>query len=160
MPEAQTPPFGEALVEAVKRITDQLLLYVLAGAMVVTGAAVVGPPGVRSLTVPLLLLLVLGLIAWTLLQTSRVRREQPVVLRRIRLRRAARLGGEVDFGVVDISGPGSLELDQRLDLGPGASSTGTIRHGRVTYGAAGSPPSSADAEQPSEDGGPAKSKGS
>jgi hypothetical protein len=153
MPEP-TPPFGEALVEAVKRITDQLLLFVLAGAIIVVGAAVAGPPGSRALVLPVLLLLVLGMVLWTGLQVRRVRRGEQVVLQGVRFRRSAVVEGDIEHGRVIARGAPAgqrLRVEQDAHFGRRAHFRGTIKHGDVVLGGRGDRELSAH-EPPPDDG--------
>jgi hypothetical protein len=120
-------PFSNALVEAVKRISDQLLLYVLAGAMIVAAAAVWGP---GSLVVALVALLLAGLLGWVLLQAYRVRAGKPVIGQEIKVRRRTKVDKGIKGGRV--RGPqDARRIEQGIDVGAGSEIRGGITGGEV-----------------------------
>lgn len=127
-------PFTDALVQAVKGITDQLLLYVLAGTMIVVGAAVAGPPDADELVVPLLVLLCVGLVARTLVETSRVRRGRQRVDQDQRLGLGARRKGHSRWGSTHVDGSESVVVQQRVRGGWFSSHEGDVTHGDLRVG--------------------------
>jgi hypothetical protein len=121
-------PFAGALLTAIKRISDQLLLYVLAGAIIVVGAAVWGPESLKTLVVPLVVLLLAGLIVWTLLQAFRVHAGKSVVLQNVRLGPFTRVVGGVKWGKVRSGSGRGEKIEQNLNVGPGGRVEGGIEH--------------------------------
>jgi hypothetical protein len=124
-------PFTSALLEAIKRISDQLLLYVLAGAIIVVGAGVWGPESLRTLVVPLVVLLLAGLVVWTVLQAFRVRAGKAVVLQNVRLGPFTRVVGGVKWGNVRAGSGRGEKVEQNVKLGAGGRVEGGITHGDI-----------------------------
>jgi hypothetical protein len=119
-------PFGSALLEAIKRISDQLLLYVLAGAIIVAASAAWGP----QLVVPLVALLLAGLVAWTVLQAARVRAGKPTILQNVRLGPFTKVTGGIKRGDVR-TGAGGDRIEQNTTLGPGSKVEDGITYGDI-----------------------------
>lgn len=128
MTDETTPllPFGSALLEAIKRISDQLLLYVLAGAIIVAATAAWGP----QLVVPLVALLLAGLVAWTVLQAARIRAGKPAVLQNVRLGPFTKVTGGIKRGDVR-TGAGEGRIEQNTTLRTGGKVEGGITYGDV-----------------------------
>jgi hypothetical protein len=120
------PPFSNALLEAIKRISDQLLLYLLAGAIIVSAAGAWG----SGLVLPLVGLLLAGLVAWTLLQALRIRAGKPAVLQNVRLGPFTRVVGGIKRGDVH-TGPGGARIEQNTEVGAGGRVEGGITYGDV-----------------------------
>jgi hypothetical protein len=128
--EAAPQTFSTALVETIKRISDQLLLYVLAGAMIVAGAAVWGPESLRTLVVPLLVLLLAGLVGWILYQAFRIRSGKSAILQNVKLGPFTKVVGGIKHGTVRGGGRGGT-IEQNVDVGPGGRVEGGITHGDI-----------------------------
>jgi hypothetical protein len=124
------PPFSNALLEAIKRISDQLLLYVLAGAIIVVGAGVWGPESLSTLVVPLVVLLLVGLVVWTLLQAFRIRAGKPAVFQNVRFGPFTRMVGDVKWGNTRAGREGG-KIEQNFELGAGGRQKGDVTHGDV-----------------------------
>jgi serine acetyltransferase len=122
-------PFGTALVDAIKRISDQLLLYVLAGAIIVATAAIGGV----SFVWPLVGLLLAGVVAWTVLQAMRVRGGKPVIGQNVRLGPFSKVVGGIKYGDIRVNGSDS-GVEQNVTLGAGGRVEGGITHGDVEIG--------------------------
>jgi hypothetical protein len=120
-------PFSNSLLEAVKRIRDQLLLYVLAGAMIVAAAAVWGP---GSLVVALVVLILAGLVGWIFFQVSRVRAGKPVIGQEIKVGRRTKVDKGIKGGRV--RGPqAARRIEQGIDVGAESDVRDGITGGEV-----------------------------
>ncbi len=122
--------FSSALLDAVKRISDQLLLYVLAGAMIVAGAAVWGPESLGTLVVPLVVLLLAGLVGWIAFQAFRVRAGKSAILENVKLGPFTKVVGGVKWGKVQGAG-GGARIERNVKLGAGGRIEGGITHGDI-----------------------------
>lgn len=115
--EAAPQTFSSALPEAIRRISDQLLLYLLAGAMIIAGAAVWGPESLGTLVVPLLVLLLAGLVGWIAFQALRIRAGKSAILQSTRVGRFTRVR-HIKYGKTH--GEKGTTVDQRVRVGTGS----------------------------------------
>jgi len=118
-------PFSEALTEVIKNLKGQpLLLFVLGAAIVLVGAGVWGLESLRAITLPLLILLIVGLIAWGFLETRKVQKAglagRKVASGAVRIgsRVKAEEGTEVTTGGVTVSDDVAEARSGDVTLGP------------------------------------------
>ncbi len=119
--------FSSALLDAVKRISDQLLLYVLAGAMIVAGAAVWGPESLGTLVVPLVVLLLAGLAGWIAFQAFRVRAGKSAVGQSVKLGPLTKVVGGIKHGKTRAASGAKVKQDVTVGAG------GRVEDG-ITFG--------------------------
>jgi hypothetical protein len=126
------PRFGEALVTAVRELRGQPpLLVTVAIAIVLGTVAVATEDAARTIAIPLLALVVVGLVAWVYTEARRAQHSKPGVFRNTRLGRRSRQKdltiktGEVDAG-------SDSRIEQEFEAGAGSTQEGvTIEHGGV-----------------------------
>lgn len=68
--------YGKALSGVVKKLHNQILLFILGAAIIFLAAAALGLAQLRMLTVPLLILFILGTIGWLFQQAHKLRADR------------------------------------------------------------------------------------
>lgn len=74
MPEPEKPPFGDVLLEALKGIRSEILLYGIAVIIIIVGSAQFGIAVLQTLEIPLLIFATFVLIVYFILALIRAKK--------------------------------------------------------------------------------------